>query len=101
MLWLILGGILLTIGDIIMKKWVQTENLSYFLFGLIFYIVSLICLAFTFREKNIAVASLMLIIFNVVILSVVSWLFFSEPPTLRQFFGLCLGISAIVMMELS
>jgi multidrug transporter EmrE-like cation transporter len=101
MLWLILGGILLTVGDIIMKEWVQTENSLYFLVGLAFYIISLICLAFTFREKNIAVASLMLIIFNVVILSIVSWLFFNEPLSLRQFLGLGLGIAAIIMMELS
>jgi multidrug transporter EmrE-like cation transporter len=99
MVWLVFGGILLTIGDIVMKEWVNTNNKLYFLIGLAFYIVSLICLAMTFHEKNIAVASMMLIIFNVITLALVSWLMFKEPLSSRQLVGLGLGIATIILME--
>ncbi len=96
---LLIGGILLTIGDIVMKEWVNNNSPLYFLTGLGLYILSLICLAFTFHDKNIAVASMMLIVFNVLILALVSWLYFKEPLSSRQLVGLGLGIATIIVME--
>jgi multidrug transporter EmrE-like cation transporter len=97
--WLLLGGIILTMGDILMKEWVNTNSKLHLAFGLGLYFISLICLAISFREKNIAVASMMLIIFNVLSLALVSWLYFKEPLSQQQLAGLALGIATIIVME--
>lgn len=97
--WLLLGGIILTMGDILMKEWVNTNSKLHLALGLGMYFISLICLAMSFREKNIAVASMMLIIFNILSLALVSWLYFKEPLSHQQLAGLALGIATVVVME--
>lgn len=98
-LLLFFGGIILTIGDIIIKKW--TINNDYFLFsiGIFVYMVAMVFLAYSFKFKNIAVASTIFVVFNVVSLTIISWILFSEPPTIKQVIGILLGISAVVFME--
>ena len=94
------GGVVLTIGDIFMKKWVNTNSTLFYIIGLIIYLVGLNFLAQSFKFKNIAVASVMLVIFNVVTLSFVSWIYFKETLSPLQIFGIILGICAIVILEL-
>jgi len=71
-LLLFFGGIILTIGDIIIKKW--TINNDYFLFsiGIFVYMVAMVFLAYSFKFKNIAVASTIFVVFNVVSLTIIS-----------------------------
>jgi multidrug transporter EmrE-like cation transporter len=93
------GGVILTFGDIVMKKWVATSNYYLYAAGLAIYLVGLNFLAQSFRYKNIAVASVILVIFNVAILALVSWLYFKEALSLMQILGIVLGIAAIVILE--
>jgi multidrug transporter EmrE-like cation transporter len=96
---LFIGGVILTFGDIIMKRWVTTNNYWLYISGLAIYLVGLNFLAQSFRYKNIAVASVILVIFNVAILALVSWLYFKEALSLMQILGIVLGIAAIVILE--
>jgi multidrug transporter EmrE-like cation transporter len=98
MWWLMLGGILLTVGDILMKKWVASHMLGYAAVGMVVWIASLVCLAISFKEQNIAVASMILVIVNFVTLAIVSWIYFSEPITLIQGTGIALGLAAVVLL---
>jgi len=97
---LFVGGLVLTIGDIIMKKWVVTNNIFLFLSGLAIYLFGLIFLAFSFKYKNIAVASTIFVIINITTLSIVSWFYFKESLTAFQLIGIMLGISSILFLEL-
>jgi len=97
---LLAGGVIVTIGDIAMKKWVVSNLASFYLIGMIIYIVGLNFLAQSFKYRNIAVASVMFIIFNVVTLSIVSWLYFKEPLSTPNIIGMALGIIAVIVMEL-
>ena len=98
---LLIGGIILTLGDIVMKKWVNTNNLYLYIIGIAVYLVGLNFLAQSFKFKNIAVASIILIIFNVVTLSLVSWFYFKETLNSFQITGIILGLTSVVFLELA
>jgi len=97
---LFIGGCVLTIGDIFMKKWVINNNFFIFITGLAIYLVGLIFLAYSFKFKNIAVASTIFVICNVITLSIISWLYFKEALTPLQIVGIILGLSSILFLEL-
>lgn len=93
------GGIILTIGDIIMKKWVTNNLTRFFIFGMLVWIVGLSFLAQSFKYKNIAIASTIFVIFNVAALSLVSWFYFKEKLSLLEMGGIFLGIASIITLE--
>lgn len=95
------GGLILTIGDIFMKKWVITNNIYIYIIGMVFYLLGLNYLAFSFKYKNIAVASVIFVLFNIITLSIVSWFYFKEKLSGLEIGGMILGIAAIIMFELA
>jgi multidrug transporter EmrE-like cation transporter len=97
---LAIGGILLTIGDLFMKKWVISNSWIIYVFGLIFYIIGLNFLAFSFKFKNIAVASVIFVLFNVFSLILFSYFYFKEGLSTYEIMGIIFGIVAIVLLEL-
>jgi multidrug transporter EmrE-like cation transporter len=95
------GGILLTIGDLFMKEWVTTNKSLIYLGGMIFYIIGLNFLAFSFRYKNIAVASVIFVLINIITLIIFSYFYFHEKLSGLEIAGILLGTAAIIMLELS
>jgi len=63
--------------------------------------IGLLFLAQSFKYKNIAVASTIFVIVNVITLSIVSWLYFKETLTPFQIIGIILGLSSIIFLELA
>lgn len=100
LVFVILGGISLTIGDLIMKKWIANGGLIIYVLGLVVYLVGMIFLSQSFRFKNIAVASMLLVIFNVVCLVIVSWIFYHEKLTWIQIVGILIGMLSVVLLEI-
>ena len=98
---LFIGGSVLTIGDIVMKKWVGNQSSTFFAVGLLIYLIGLVFLAQSFKYKNIAAASTIFVIFNIVTLSIVSWFYFKEALSITQMVGIGLGICSVVILELS
>ena len=96
-----LSGIILTVGDLSMKAWVANGKQIFYFIGLIIYLTGLIFLAQSFKYKNIAVASLLVVLFNVITLLFVSWLFYKETLSSIQLFGVLLGVVAVVILELN
>jgi multidrug transporter EmrE-like cation transporter len=95
----LIGGLILTIGDVFMKQWSLNNNWPTFTLGMLIWVMGLICLAFSFKSKNIAVASLIFSLSNVVFLTLLSWLYYKEPLTTYQILGMILGTSAIIFLE--
>ena len=56
---LFIGGLILTAGDIVMKKWVLSSAIPTYLLGMVLYIIGLNFLAYSFRFKDIAIASVL------------------------------------------
>lgn len=98
---LFIGGVVLTIGDIFMKKWVNTNAYFFYFIWLATYLIGLNFLAQSFKFKNIAVASVIFVIFNVVTLSIVSWFYFKESLSVIQILGIVIGMISIIILELS
>jgi multidrug transporter EmrE-like cation transporter len=98
---LLIGGIILTVGDIFMKKWVNTNAHIFYFVGLVIYLIGLNFLAQSFKFKNIAVASLIFILVNIVTLSIVSWFYFKETLSPLQIAGMIFGIIAVIILELA
>lgn len=98
---LLAGGLILTAGDILMKKWVINNSPGFFIFGLVVYLLGLIFLALSFKYKNIAIASVIMVIINVTTLLVFSWFYFKETLTPLQLIGIGLGIVSILFLELA
>lgn len=83
-----------------MKKWVSASGNWFYIVGIIVYIIAITMLAETFKSRNIAVASTIMVIVNVVTLAIVSWLYFKEAITLLQGIGMVLAVVAVVLMEI-
>lgn len=101
LVFLFLGGIVLTLGDIVMKKWVISgQTYAYFL-GIFIYLIGMNFLAQSFKFKNIAVASVLLVVFNVITLTLVSWFFFKEKLSPLELLGILFGVASVVILEMS
>ena len=98
---LAVGGLILTVGDLFMKEWVITNKTVIYIGGMIFYIIGLNFLAFSFKYKNIAVASVIFVLINIITLLIFSYFYFHEKLTGLEVFGIVLGIAAIIMLELA
>lgn len=93
------GGILLTIGDIVMKHWVVNGGAKHYGLGLVVYLAGLNLLAHSFRFKSIAVASVVFILFNVVSLAIAGFYLYNEKPTATQLAGMSLALAAVICLE--
>jgi multidrug transporter EmrE-like cation transporter len=93
------GGVVLTLGDLVMKEWVVTRRSYLYVAGMLVYLVGLNFLAQSYRFENMAAASAMLVVFNVVSLAVVSWLYFDEKLSGLQVVGIALALLAVVLIE--
>jgi multidrug transporter EmrE-like cation transporter len=94
------GSLFLTVGDIIAKLWVDDNKPLHFGITLALYILGLICLIFSFRFKNIAVASMLLIVLNVTTLAIWSWAVYGETLNRTEILGLFLGFATVCLLEL-
>lgn len=98
---LFVGGIILTSGDITMKKWVESSNNTWYIIGLVIYLIGMNFLAQTFKYKNIAVASVVFVLFNVITLIFVSWMFYNEKISYIKLLGIGLGLISVAILEIS
>jgi multidrug transporter EmrE-like cation transporter len=95
------GGVVLTVGDLFMKEWVTTNKSWIYIVGIIIYIIGLNFLAFSFKYKNIAVATVIFVLINITTLLIFSYFYFHEKLSGLEIAGVLLGIAAIVMLELA
>lgn len=97
---LVTGGIVLTVGDVMFKLWAESPNPALYTAGLLVYLFGLTFLAQSFKYENIAVASALFVIFNILSLLLVSWIYFDEKISLLQMIGLLLAIASILLLEI-
>ncbi len=98
--FLVTGGIILTIGDIVFKFYAETSKSGLYVIGLITYVIGLMCLIQTFKTEHIATASAIFVIANVITLLLVSYFYFHETLTVLQMIGMVLALISIAFLEL-
>jgi len=100
LLWCAVGGVILTVGDILFKFWVERPSPLLYVSGLALYLLGAVFLVQSYKSENIAVATVIFIVFNVVTLSIVSWLYFGERLSALQIGAVVLALGAIALLEL-
>lgn len=100
-LLLLVAGILLTVGDLVLNVWVDTGNSwKLYIIGILFYFIALNFLARSYKFENIAVASVIMEIFNLVTYLSISYWKFGESISRLEILWIVLGIAAIACFEL-
>jgi len=99
LLLLLIGGLLDTVGDIIFKFWIEKNNNLTYIIGIVVYVLGLMFLIESYKTQNIAVASVVFVMFNIITLSLVSWLYFKEPLSVFQIVGVLLAFASIFLLE--
>jgi len=97
---LFIGGIIFTAGDIIAAEWVRVGGSYLYIFIMLMYMIGMFFLISSYKAEDIAVASVIMVIFNVVTLTIVGILFFHEGISVTKIFGILLGLIAVVLLEL-
>ena len=100
LLLLIIGGSILTVGDILFKFYAESQRFPLYAFGIFTYVIGLLFLVQTFKTENIATASAIFVIANILTLLAVSHFYFHEQISVLQTVGLILAIIAIFFLEI-
>lgn len=94
------GGIILTIGDIIATEWVRVEGgLFLYLLTMVFYVIGMAILIKSYEREDIPVASVIMVVFNVIILTIVGVTIFQEEITISKVVGILLGFISLMLLE--
>jgi len=97
---LLIGGVILTVGDIFAAEWVRSEGgIILFASTMFFYIIAMVFLVASYEKEDIPVATVILITFNVIILSIVGIVIFNEELTPGKIIGLVLGLVSLMFLE--
>lgn len=100
LLLIFIGAVFDTCGDLLMKNWVISTSKTYFISGMFFYLVGLAFLAYSFTMKNMVIASVLYLVFNILLLTVVNSLYFKELLNNKEMLALFLGVIAIILFEI-
>jgi len=99
---LFISGLILTIGDLIFKSW-ALKGACYsliYVFGIIAYLIGSMLLVESYKlDVNIAVAGVIQIIFNTLILVIFTYFYFHEPLTTKQIAGLVLAVISLYLIR--
>ncbi len=98
-LLIILGGIVITGGDILLKQWAMSSKSLFLLSGLFISLIGLLFLAFGFKSKGLAVANIVFVAANIITLLLIQIFYFKEKLGLPQFTGIILAIIGICLIE--
>ena len=88
----------MTVGDIFAGMYIKSKGKMLYLSVILFYIIGLTFLIFSYKFTNIAVASITLEIFNVVTLCVVGKFLFKENITKFELCGIATGVVALILL---
>ena len=94
------GGLVLTLGDIVFKYWIGYSHPLLYGIGFSLYMIGLVLLIRSYRYENIAIASTVFELINLVTLAIVSWILFKEHLSYIQMAGIGTAIVAVLLLEL-
>ena len=100
-LLIFVAGIFLTAGDLVLRSWVaEPDTWRLYVLGVVLYFVALNFLARSYRFENIAIASVMMEVFNIVTYLAISHWKFGDTLSRFEIMGIIFGIAAIACFEL-
>jgi multidrug transporter EmrE-like cation transporter len=99
---LFLSGVVLTVGDVVLKYWVekgQSYHSILYVIGVATYLAGSLLLVESYKhDVNIAIAGILQIMFNTIVLVLFTYLFFKEPLATKQIIGIFVGMVSIYLL---
>ena len=105
MIWFILVGIGLSLGDVLMNHWADNGSrfsgqlFFIYLLALIIYGASLTLYAYQLKTTQLSIATIIPVLINVAIVFTVSTFFLHEKINAYQLIGISLALVAIVFLS--
>ena len=99
--WALTSGLVLTLGDIVLRSWFETGWHYGCLTAFLIYMLGIICIMLSFFGKNIAVATVLAVISNAVMYLLISHWKWGDTISMQQGIGVALGLIAFAVLELS
>lgn len=96
---LFIGGVILTIGDILAALWIKSGYHGLYIIIFFLYLISMMILIESYQKVNVPVASTILVIFNVVTLFFAGILFFGESLNAYKVLGILLCFVSLFLLE--
>lgn len=101
----ILIGIGMVIGDVFMKIWSNQQyslnglGLVYVTSALIVYSASLTYYGLQLRTTNFSIATILPIVINILIVLLITFFYYHEPLSIKQWIGVLLGFCAVILLR--
>lgn len=100
--WTLLGGVVLTAGDILLREWLKSHFAYGFWAAFVVYGLGVLCMMMSFlRGQHIAVATIAAVIVNAVGYILVAHVLYGDSLRVWQVVGIVLGIVAFTILELA
>ena len=99
LLLLVIGGAIITGGDILLKKWATSSNLIFLLGGLLISVVGLLFLALGLKSKSLAIGNIIFVAVNMIVLVLAQIFYFKETLNSIQLVGIILSVIGVCIIE--
>lgn len=105
MIWFLLIGIGLSLGDVLMNHWADNDSrfsgqpLFVYLLALLIYCASLTLYAYQLKTTQLSIATIIPVLVNVAIVFTVSTFYLHEKINTFQLIGISLALVAIVFLS--
>jgi hypothetical protein len=98
--WICGGGVLLTVADVLMIFFLEHgRSTSLFALAFFIYMLGMFCLCLSYFGEDIAVASIAIVLVNVVTLAAVNALWFGHVLSPLSYFAMVLGCISFCILE--
>ena len=101
MVWTLVGGIFLTVGDVFLRMWFASDLRYGFLLAFILYMTGIFCMMMSFFDKHIATATIAAVLINAILYILVSRFMYGDSVNMLQIGGIILGLVAFIILEIA
>jgi len=99
MLLLIIGGAIITGGDILLKKWATNSGILFLLSGLSISLIGLLFLALGFKSKSLTIGNIIFVAVNMIVLVLAQVFYFKEALSYIQLLGIAISVIGVCIIE--
>lgn len=99
--WVIISSLLLTLADILLRAWFDTQWSYGFPLIMGVYFIGIFALVMGFFGQNIALVTMIGIVLNIVFYLAYSYFAYGDALNYKQILGVLLGFAAIYLLEFS
>ena len=97
----LIGGLTITVGDILMREWSETNTMEWFTIGILLYLIGMVILIYSYKYKKILVATVIMALFNKSSMLIIDVFIYKESLTKLKIAAVLLAIVTVIILESS